>query len=307
MKALVTGGAGFIGSHLSAACVKAGHSVTVVDDLSSGHRANVPEGVRFEELDVRSTATATLVEEVKPDVIFHYAAQMNVRCSVEDPLFDASVNITGTINLLEAAHKAGTRKVVFASSGGTVYGNPESFPCREDVTPTHPVSPYGVSKLSGEHYLHYYHVTYSMDYVAFRYANIYGPRQDPHGEAGVVAIFAQALLEGRDCTIFGDGLQTRDYVFVDDVVSANMDCLGKDFCGALNIGTGRETNVVDLFAAIKKHAGGSGKAVHAEAKEGEARRNCLDASRANYELGWLPATSLDQGLAATVDFFRSRS
>jgi UDP-glucose 4-epimerase len=302
----VTGGAGFIGSHVADAYVARGYRVWVVDDLSSGRKANLNEDVEFVEMGIEDPALRDLFREVKFDLVSLHAAQIDVRISVDDPARDASVNVIGLLNVLEGAREVGTQRVVYISSGGVVYGEPEQIPTPE-IAPKLPLSPYGVAKLSGEHYLHYYREVHGLEYVALRYANVFGPRQDPHGEAGVVAIFAQALLEGRDCTIFGDGLQTRDYVFVDDVVSANMDCLEKDFCGPLNIGTGRETNVVDLFAAIKKHAGGSGKAVHAEAREGEARRNCLDASRANHELGWLPATSLDQGLAATVDFFRSRS
>ena len=307
MKILLTGGAGFIGAHLAEAYVEAGHEVTVVDDLSSGHRENVPGGVRFEELDIRSPEAAALVEEVAPELINHHAAQMNVRLSVEDPLFDADVNVRGLVNIVEAGRRAGTRRVVFSSSGGTVYGEPEQLPCVEDLTPTRPVCPYGVSKLSGEQYLHYYHHVHGMGYVALRYANVYGPRQDPHGEAGVVAIFSEKLLVGADCVIFGDGLQTRDYVFVGDVVRANLACLETGYSGPINVGTGRETDVNELYARIKEKVGGSGEAVHGPAKEGEVRRNVVDAARAEEVLGWRAATDFSDGLGATVDFFRSRS
>ncbi len=306
MRIVVTGGAGFIGSHIADAYVAAGHDVTVIDDLSSGHLENVPEQARFENLDIRSADAARVIEELRPDVLNHHAAQMNVRISVERPAFDADVNILGLLNLLEAARRAGTRKVVFASSGGTVYGEPQTFPCPESH-PTHPVCPYGVSKLCGEHYLYYYSRIFGLRYVALRYANVYGPRQDPHGEAGVVAIFSQRLLAGEPCTIFGDGLQTRDYVYVGDVVRANIAALDNEHCGALNIGTGRETSVVDLFERIRAAVGVDGEAVHAEPKEGEVRRSCLDVDLARRVLGWKPQVPLDEGLASTVDFFRARS
>jgi UDP-glucose 4-epimerase len=311
MRIVVTGGAGFIGSHVAEAYLAAGHEVTILDDLSSGHRENVPKAARFEQCDVRSPEAARVVEQVRPDVLNHHAAQMNVRVSVDEPSFDADVNILGFLNLLEAGRRAGTKTVIFSSSGGTVYGEPESIPSPETL-PTHPICPYGVSKLSGEHYLYYYSRIFGFRYVALRYANIYGPRQDPHGEAGVVAIFSQRLLRGDECTIFGDGLQTRDYVFVGDVVRANVAALASDYCGAVNIGTGRETNVVELFRCINARVGGagdagaSGKVRHVEAKEGEVRRSALDASLAARVLGWAPQVSLDEGLGATVDFFRSR-
>ncbi len=306
MRILVTGGAGFIGSHICDAYVAAGHEVLVLDDLSSGHRENVPSGAEFVEADVRSEEAARVVREFAPEVINHHAAQMNVRVSVERPAFDAEVNVLGTINLLEAARRAGTRRVIFASSGGTVYGEPEEYPCSES-TPTLPVCPYGVSKLTGEHYLYYYNRIYGVHHVALRYANVYGPRQDPHGEAGVVAIFSQNLLRGDGVTIFGDGLQTRDYVFVGDVVQANVLALTSSCRGPVNIGTATETNVVELYRRIKALAGGPGEATHGPAKEGEVRRSSIDPARAREELGWRPEVDLDSGLAATVDFFRSRS
>ena len=221
MKIVITGGAGFIGSHIADAYVAAGHAVTVIDDLSSGHAENVPKGVRLEKLDIRSPEAARVIADVRPDVLNHHAAQMNVRVSVDRPGYDADINILGFLNLLEAARAAGTKRVIFASSGGTVYGEPEVFPCPETHS-THPVCPYGVSKLTGEHYLFYYSRIFGLETVSLRYANVYGPRQDPHGEAGVVAIFCQRLLAGQECTIYGDGLQTRDYVFVGDVARANV-------------------------------------------------------------------------------------
>jgi UDP-glucose 4-epimerase len=305
MRALVTGGAGFIGSHVARAYVEAGHEVVVMDDLSSGHRENVPAGARFVQADIRTPAAAAAVSEFRPELINHHAAQMNVRVSVDDPRFDADVNVLGLINLVEAGRKSGLERVVFASSGGTVYGEPESLPCTERH-PTKPVCPYGVSKLTGEHYLYYYRQIHGVEYVALRYANVYGPLQDPHGEAGVIAIFSTNLLAGRNVTIFGDGLQTRDYVFVADVVRANLAAATGAHQGAVNIGTGRETNVVDLCRRIQASVGGSGTAVHGPAKDGEVRRSVLDVSLAEQSLGWSPRVSLDEGLATTVDFFRSR-
>ncbi|RMF24053.1 MAG: NAD-dependent epimerase/dehydratase family protein [Deltaproteobacteria bacterium] len=306
MRILVTGGAGFIGSHICDAYVEAGHEVLVVDDLSSGHRENVPAAAEFVEADVRSGEAARAVRDFAPEVINHHAAQINVRVSVERPRFDAEVNVLGLINVLEAAREAGTRRVIFASSGGTVYGEPDAYPCPE-TAPTRPICPYGASKLSGEHYLYYYDRIFGLHHIALRYANVYGPRQDPHGEAGVVAIFSQNLLRGDGVTIFGDGLQTRDYVFVGDVVRANVLALTTDYHGPLNIGTAIETNVVELYERIKALAGGPGVATHGPAKEGEVRRSSLDPTRAGERLGWRPEVDLERGLAATVDFFRPRS
>jgi len=306
MKIVVTGGAGFIGSHIADAFVGAGHDVAVIDNLSSGDRAQVPAAARFHEADIRSDDAVRAIEAERPDVLCHHAAQMNVRRSIEDPAYDAEVNVLGTLRLLDAAQKAGTKTVLFASSGGTVYGDVEKFPISEAES-TVPVCPYGVSKLTGEHYLEYYHRIFGVRYVALRYANIYGPRQNPHGEAGVVSIFSRALLGGSGARIFGDGLQTRDYVFVGDVVRANLAALDSDWCGAVNIGTGTETNVVDLHTRLRRLTGRDLAPEHGPAVEGEVRRSVLDCSRAAKVLGWKPSVTLDEGLAATVDFFRSRS
>lgn len=305
MKIVVTGGAGFIGSHLADAFLAKGHEVVVLDNLSSGHRGQVPAGARFHAVDIRSEEAARVVADEKPGALCLHAAQMNVRHSVEDPAFDADVNVVGMLRLLEAARKAGTRLVTFASSGGTVYGEVADLPTREEH-PTVPLCPYGVSKLTGEHYLEYYHRTYGMRYVALRYANVYGPRQDPHGEAGVIAIFAKSLLAGNGARIFGDGRQTRDYVFVGDVVRANLAALESSWCGPVNIGTGIETSVVDLHARLRRLTGRDIAPEHVEAKDGEVRRSVLSCDRAGRVLGWKPEVSLDEGLAATVDFFRSR-
>ena len=305
MKVVVTGGAGFIGSHLADAFLAKGHEVTVLDNLSSGHRSQVPAGARFHEVDIRSEEAARVVAGTAPDALCLHAAQMNVRHSVEDPAFDADVNVVGMLRLLEAARKAGTKLVTFASSGGTVYGEVEDLPTREEHA-TVPLCPYGVSKLTGEHYLEYYRRIHGMRYVALRYANVYGPRQDPHGEAGVIAIFAKALLAGSGARIFGDGLQTRDYVFVGDVVRANLAALDSGYCGPVNIGTGIETSVVELHARLRRLTGRDIAPEHAPAKDGEVRRSVLSCARAGQVLGWKPEVSLDDGLAATVDFFRTR-
>ncbi|HYC01513.1 MAG TPA: NAD-dependent epimerase/dehydratase family protein [Candidatus Limnocylindrales bacterium] len=314
MKILITGGAGFIGSHLADAFLARGDEVSVMDNLSSGHREQVPAGARFHEVDIRDERAAQIVSEERPDVLCHHAAQMNVRYSVENPAYDAEVNVLGMVRLLEAARGAGTRLALFSSSGGTVYGEVDQYPTPEEH-PTVPVCPYGITKLTGEHYLEYYWRIHGLRYVALRYANVYGPRQDPHGEAGVVAIFSKALLRGVPGNIFGDGLQTRDYVFVGDVVRANLasvdsltdDAAGNGWCGPVNIGTGRETNVVELHERIARLAGADVRPNHVEAKEGEVRRNCLSYARAERVLGWKPSVSLDDGLAQTVDFFRTRS
>jgi UDP-glucose 4-epimerase len=305
MKIVLTGGAGFIGSHLADAFVAKGHDVVVLDDLSSGHRSQVPAAARFHAVDIRGEEAAGIVADEKPDALCLHAAQMNVRRSVEDPAFDADVNVLGMVRLLEAARRAGTGLVTFASSGGTVYGEVADLPTREDH-PTVPVCPYGVSKLTGEVYLEYYRRIHGLRYVALRYANVYGPRQDPHGEAGVISIFAKALLAGHGARIFGDGLQTRDYVFVGDVVRANLAALESSWCGSVNIGTGIETSVVELHARLRRLVGRDLAPEHAPAKDGEVRRSVLSCELAARVLGWSPSVSLDQGLAATVDFFRSR-
>jgi UDP-glucose 4-epimerase len=230
---------------------------------------------------------------------------MDVRKSVADPAFDAAVNVLGMINMLEGAREVGIQKVLFASSGGATYGEQDEFPAPE-THPHNPLSPYGITKATGEHYLYFYQAVYGMPYVALRYANVYGPRQDPHGEAGVVAIFTERLLANQPPTINGDGKQTRDYVFVGDVVRANLAALDSDYCGPANIGTGIETSVVELHARLRRLTGADIAPEHAEAKEGEVRRSVLDCTHAGRVLGWKPAVTLDEGLAQTVDFFRSR-
>jgi len=305
MRVLVTGGAGFIGSHVVDAYVAAGHDVIVVDDCSTGKQKNRNPRARFIQADIQDPAVRRLIVKEQIEVLNHHAAQMDVRRSVADPLFDARINLLGLLNILEGAREAGVKKVIFASSGGTVYGEQEAFPASEEH-PTRPISPYGVSKRAGEHYLYFYSVEYGIPYIALRYANVYGPRQDPHGEAGVVAIFTLRLLSGAQPLINGDGKQTRDYVFVRDVVQANLAALQVAYTGPLNIGTGVEIDVNQLFAQLRALTNPSVPEVHGPAKPGEQRRSVLSWQRAAEVLGWRPETSLGDGLRQTVEYFRTR-
>lgn len=306
MRILVTGGAGFIGSHVVDRYVADGHAVAVVDDLSTGRREQVHAAAEFHHMDVLDPRLEEVVAAGRFDVINHHAAQIDVRRSVADPLLDARVNILGTLRLLELSRKHGVRRFVFVSSGGAAYGEQVRFPADEDH-PVNPVSPYGVGKVSGEHYCFYYQAVHGLPYVALRYANVYGPRQDPHGEAGVVAIFTGRLLAGQPCTIHGDGGQTRDYVYVGDVVEANAAAadLGREVRGPVNIGTGVETDVNALFALLAEVVGSRTAPVHGPARAGEQRRSAIDPSRAARVLGWRPRTALHEGLRRTVDFFRA--
>jgi len=299
----VTGGAGFIGSHVAEALLGAGHTVIIVDDLSSGRKENVPSGAEFHELDIRSREAAALLREAGVEILVHHAAQMDVRRLVADPRFDADVNIGGLLNLLEAGRRGGLRQVVFASTGGAIYGEQDVFPAAEDH-PQRPVSPYGVSKLAGERYLYYYHHEYGLDTTCLRYANVYGPRQNPHGEAGVVAIFLDRLLRGERPTIHGDGLQTRDYVYVGDVVEANRAALGLDGFRTYNVGTGIETDVNTLYELLREAAGSGLEAVHGPAKPGEQRRSSISAEKIRRELGVAVGTPLAEGLRRTAEWFR---
>jgi UDP-glucose 4-epimerase len=305
MKIVVTGGAGFIGSHVTDLYVSRGHEVIVVDNLATGKRENLNPKARFAELDIRDPKTAELIRAERPDVVNHHAAQMDVRKSVADPIFDAETNILGTIGLLAAARDAGVRKFLFVSSGGAVYGEQETFPAPESH-PTWPVSPYGVSKRSGELYAHFFQVEYGLPFVAFRYANVYGPRQDPHGEAGVVAIFSGRMLRGEPVTVNGDGTQTRDYVFVGDVARMSVLALERDAPGPVNVGTGVETDVNRLAALLLEAAGSRSEVRHGPAKSGEQKRSVVDVRRAAETFGWRPEVSLPDGLARTVEFFRTK-
>lgn len=305
MRILITGGAGFIGSNVADAFVALGHEVMVIDNLSSGKKEYVPAAARFVLCDVTSDTAVEAVRTFRPEIVNHHAAQINVRASVADPQFDARVNILGSIRLLEAARQYGVRKFLFASSGGAGYGEQEQFPA-EETHPIRPVSPYGAAKMSVELYLNYYRVQYGLEYTALRYANVYGPRQDPHGEAGVVAIFAERLLRGQTAIVNGDGEQTRDFVFVGDLVRANVSALTRGDGMSINIGTGIETSVNTVFRLLRDLAGSRQEEIHGPSMPGEQRRSCLENLMASCELGWYPETSLEEGLARTLDFFREK-
>lgn len=300
----ITGGAGFIGSHVADAFAAAGDRVLVLDNLSNGRRENVPAAAELHELDIRSPEAAELVETAGLDLLVHHAAQMDVRRSVQDPVFDADVNILGSLNLLEAARRGAVKRVLFASTGGAIYGEQDSFPASESH-PQRPVSPYGVSKLALERYLFYYHMEHGLDAVCLRYANVYGERQNPHGEAGVVAIFLKRMLAGEKPTINGDGLQTRDYVHVSDVARANVAASTCSGFQIFNVGTGRETSVVDLYGHLQQAVGALGDPEFGPAKPGEQQRSSVDATRLSVELGVAPKIDIETGLRRTADWFRA--
>ncbi len=311
MHVLVTGGAGFIGSTLVDRLLAEGHRVDVVDDLSTGSLSNLAEAraspnhnLSFHRLDVRDEAMVDLMAHRRPEVVFHLAAQADVRVSVDRPAFDAEVNVIGTLNVLEGARKAATAKVVFAASGGTLYGEPDELPVRESA-PQRPLSPYGVAKKAAGDYLAAYRELHGIEFTALALANVYGPRQDPHGEAGVVAIFAARLLAGEECTIFGDGTQTRDFVYVDDVVDAFARAARRGSGLLMNVGTGRETSINHLYRTMAAAAGVDRPPVHAPARAGELARSALHPGRAGIHLGWTAWTTLEEGTAAVLQWFRT--
>jgi UDP-glucose 4-epimerase len=303
VKILVTGGAGFIGSHVADRFIREGHKVTIVDNLSTGSEMNVNPKAKFFEVDIRSAVIDKIFEKTKPDVLCHHAAQIDVRKSTDDPIFDAQVNIIGTLNLLGACVRHKVKKVIFASTGGAIYGEQDYFPA-DEKHPANPLSPYGVTKLTIEKYLLFFRETHGIEYISLRYANVYGPRQNPLGEAGVVAIFSRKLLTGEQAVINGDGKQTRDFVFVDDVVESNVLALSYPKSEIINIGTGVETAVNVLFGMLKSQTKSTQKEIHAPAKAGEQQRSVLDSSKAEKLLGWKPRFSMDQGLARTVEYFK---
>lgn len=307
-RALVTGGAGFIGSHLVDRLADEGWEVLVVDDLSNGHldrlaQARRSDRVDFHQLDIRAPELGSVTVKFGPRAIFHLAAQSAVRPSVEDPQHDASVNILGTINVLQAAQSAGVERVVFASSGGAIYGEDARLPAKESHA-RHPGSPYGVSKKVVEDYFAFFRKAHGIDYVLLALANVYGPRQDPFGEGGVVAIFSRAMLDGRHPVVFGDGTQTRDYVYVEDVVDAFLRGAERGRGRLLNVGTGMETSVLELYEQLAALAGYRGAPVFEAPKPGDLPRSVVDPSAAERALGWRPWTPLREGLARTVEWFR---
>ncbi len=303
MKILVTGGAGFIGSHIVDAFINEGHSVVIVDDLSTGREQNINPKAKFIKLDITDEKLSNLFEQEKFDVVDHHAAQMDVRKSVKDPAFDARTNIIGTINLLQNSIKTGVKRFIFASTGGAVYGEQKYFPADEEH-PTLPVSPYGISKLSVEKYLFFYNVQYNFNYTILRYANIYGPRQNPEGEAGVVAIFTNKLLKNEQPVINGDGKQTRDYVFVGDVVKANLLALNDKATDIFNVGTGLETDVNKLFNYLNKITGKNREEQHGPAAPGEQLRSVITSEKMLKKFNWKPDSKLEDGLQKTVEYFK---
>jgi UDP-glucose 4-epimerase len=304
VKILVTGGAGFIGSHVVDLFVTNGHGVVVVDDLSTGRRSNLNPAATFYQVDIRSPQFEEIFEKEQPQVVDHHAAQMDVRRSVEDPLFDADVNVLGSIRLIELARKYNIERFIYISTGGAVYGEPEYLPC-DEAHPINPICPYGASKHTVEHYLYMYQELYNLNYVILRYPNVYGPRQDPHGEAGVVAIFTGQMLSGDPVVINGDGKQERDFVYVGDCAGANLLALTTEKSNTIfNLGYGQGTTINEIYTNLKNITGYELSAKYGPAKAGETRRIFLEASKAGNELDWKPTIGLEAGLIETVEYFR---
>lgn len=304
MKVLVTGGAGFIGSHVVDALVAEEHQVAVVDDLSTGRADNLNSQARFYQVDIRSPELEDVFAAERPEVISHHAARANVRESMEKPILYADVNVLGSLNLLELSRTYGVRKIIYISTGGAVYGEPQYLPVNEGH-PIHPLDPYGASKHHVEHYLYLYQTNYGLAYTILRYPNVYGPRQDPHGEAGVVAIFAHLMLQGQQVVINGSGEQERDFVYVSDVAQANLLALEKGDGGIYNVGSGAGTSINEIFSQLRAITGYQGDEVHGPPKLGEVFKVYLDATLARTELGWGPRISLEEGLRRTVEYFAS--
>ena len=303
MKILVTGGAGFIGSHVTDGLIRQGHDVSVMDNLSIGRMEYVNPKATFYLMDIRAKEVEKVFQYEQFDLVCHHAAQMNIRVSVDDPTYDADVNILGTLNILQNCVRFGVKKCIFASTGGAVYGEQQVFPC-DEIHPNRPISPYGVGKLTVEKYLYYFGEIYGLRHVILRYANIYGPRQNALGEAGVVAIFCHKLIHGEQPIINGDGKQTRDYVYVEDVVQANLKSLHYEKDETFNVGTGIETDVNTLFDHINEMTGSKVQPKHGAAKPGEQRRSVISHKKAEKLMGWKPDTKLIEGLKRTVDYFR---
>jgi UDP-glucose 4-epimerase len=304
MKILVTGGAGFIASNVADAMIEAGHDVVIVDNLFMGNLKNINKKAKFYKADVRDEQMASIIRDEKIEVISHHAAQISVPDSIKDPVTDAAINVMGTLNLLEAARKNGVRKFNFVSSGGTVYGSQVKLPAIE-TNPLTAESPYGISKVTGEHYVRFYAAQYGMKYTILRYSNVYGPRQIPHGEAGVVAIFIKKIMSGESPVIFGGGTCVRDYVYVGDVARANVLAVEKGDNEAFNIGTGIKTNVNQLYTAIQKVTGFSKAAGKAPFRDGDLKANYLNNKKAAKMLGWRPMVKLEDGIKNTYEYFKT--
>ncbi len=306
MRILISGGAGFIASNVADAYIQAGHEVAIVDNLSSGNIENVNPKAKFYQVDIADPRVEEVFAEFRPEVLNHHAAQISVPLSVDDPREDARVNVQGWLNLLESCRQHKVGRVIYVSSGGVVYGKPEKLPA-DETYPLNPESPYGISKFTGELYLKFFAAQTGLKYVVFRYSNVYGPRQVPHGEAGVVSIFIQALMAGKTPTIFGDGAVIRDYVFVGDVVDANVRALDRGENIAVNIGTGIPTNVSQLYAAIQTSMQNNTPAQHGPPRRGDLQANYLNAALAGKILGWKPGTSLAEGIARTYEYFKNQA
>jgi len=304
-KVLVTGGAGFIGSNLVDKLIEKRYEVAVIDNLSTGQKSNLNKKVKFYKTDIQDKKIADIFSKEKFDAVFHYAAQISVRDSVQDPIADAKTNILGSLNILEACRKNKVKKIIFSSSGGAIYGDANAFPTDEDCKEI-PLSPYAIAKLSVEKYLYFYYKSFELEFIALRFANIYGPRQNSRGEAGVIAIFADKMITGQPITINGLGKQTRDFVFVDDIVSASIMALEQDKVGIFNLGTAIETDINTIFLKLKDLLNSNCQEVHGPVAPGESQRSCLNFSMAKSILGWEPKYNLDQGLEKTVNWFRSK-
>ena len=302
--ALVTGGAGFIGSHLVDRLLEEDYRVVIVDDLTSGKLKNLNHNATFHHLSINQPSLADVMNREKPDVVFHLAAQSSVSRSIREPILDNEVNVMGTLRLLEASRRVGVDKIIYSSTGGALYGEPEVVPCPDDALVA-PISPYGLSKYMAEQYLEFYFKLYRLNYTTLRYGNVYGPRQDPQGEAGVIAIFISAMLSGKRPRIFGDGNQARDFVSVDDVVEANLAAVYRGHRKSLNIGTGELTSVNQVYETLKKIIGFRWDAEHGPTRAGDVYQISLDSTRAAEELGWTPKTCLEDGLSRTVEYLRS--
>jgi len=305
MKILITGGAGFIGSHIADLMTEEGHDIVSIDDLSNGKEENVNPKATFYHLNILDKNLSNIFKKEKIEAVIHHAAQISVRDSVKDPIHDMEINIKGSLLLLEHCIKYNIKKFIFASTGGALYGEQDYFPA-DEKHPTRPLSPYAIAKLSTEKYLFFYHNTHNLPYISLRYANVYGPRQDPYGEAGVVAIFTQQMLQGKQPVINGDGKQTRDFVYVCDVARANLLALKHDVIGEINISTGIETSINQVFHEIKKLTLSKAPEIHGPPMPGEQSRSVLSFEKAKSVLGWEPTTPLSEGLKNTVAFFQKK-